>query len=103
MSPRFSNPRPNLYQSDEGYSVELLGRTGMRYIEGDRSMFVDSEVLATPGFKIATRLSVIKHWERPHENDAVSVEDRSRIVRNIRLALEWQGFQLQVDDEQSTF
>jgi len=42
----FSVPRVNVVKSDSGYLVEVLGRTGMKYSEGERSMFVDSEVLS---------------------------------------------------------
>jgi hypothetical protein len=31
-----------------GFSVEVLGRTGLRYREAGRQMFVDSEVLTGP-------------------------------------------------------
>ena len=95
-------PRPNFYQSDAGFSVEVLGRSGMRYVDGDRVMFVDSEVLATPGV-IATRRSEIKHWDPSHQDVPVTDEARIRIVENIRLALRSQGFDLQVDDQDSTF
>ena len=35
-------------ESSDGFSVEVLGRTGLRYREGDRQMFVDSEALTGP-------------------------------------------------------
>jgi hypothetical protein len=41
----FTSPRANFYESSDGFSVELLGRTGFRYREAGRQMFVDSEVL----------------------------------------------------------
>ncbi len=41
----FSEPRKNLVASDEGYSVEVLGRTGLLYTDGSRSAWIDSEVL----------------------------------------------------------
>ena len=40
------SPRANLVESDEGFLVEVLGRTGILYKERDHVMFVDSEVLA---------------------------------------------------------
>ncbi len=42
----FFIPRTNVVESDEGLSVEVLGRTGLRYVEGDRVLLLDSEVLA---------------------------------------------------------
>jgi hypothetical protein len=91
----FSAPRPNLIESDSGFSIEVLGRTGMRYVEGDRSMFVDSEVLAKPG-AMALWGETIKGWDPPHAAEVVGPDDRRRIIENIRRAFESQGYELQV-------
>jgi hypothetical protein len=58
-------------------------------------MFIDSEVLAKPGAMALWRESV-KRWDRPHEAGVVGSEDRRRIIENIRLAFESQGYELQV-------
>jgi hypothetical protein len=44
----FEIPRVNVIQSDEGFSVEVLGRTGLLYTEGSKSLHIDSEVLVGP-------------------------------------------------------
>jgi hypothetical protein len=67
----------------------------MRYVEGDRSMFVDSEVLAKPG-AMALWGETIKRWDPPHESEIVGSDDRGRIIENIRRAFESQGYELQV-------
>jgi len=36
----FTSRGPNLYKSSDGFSVEVLGRTGLRYGEANRQMFV---------------------------------------------------------------
>jgi hypothetical protein len=46
QSAMFTIPRTNVVSSDEGFSVEVLGRIGIEYREGGKSMFADSEVLA---------------------------------------------------------
>ena len=66
----------------------------MRYVEGDRSMFVDSEVLAKPG-AMALWGETIKRWDPPHDAE-VGSDDRARIIENIRQAFESQGYELQV-------
>ena len=86
----FSIPKRNVIASDEGFSVEVLGRTGIEYREGDRLLFVDAEVLAS-GHGIAVFKDSIKIWRPPHENDALSAERRSRIIENIRRAIEFRG------------
>jgi hypothetical protein len=92
---KFSAPHPNVIESDSGFSVEVLGRTGLRYVEGDRSMFIDSEVLAKPG-AMALWSESVKRWDRPREAEVVGSEDRSRIIENLRMAFESQGYELQV-------
>jgi hypothetical protein len=95
MPPKFSKPRANLYQSDSGFSVEVLGRTGIRYSERGRTMFIDSEVLATPR-AIALYANSIRAWDPPHEADSIGAEDRDRIVENVRLALASDEAELQI-------
>jgi hypothetical protein len=78
-----------------GFSVEVLGRTGLRYVESGRSMVIDSEALATPGAMVLYRSS-IKKWQAPHESDAVEDDDRSRIIQNIQLAFQFNSHKLDV-------
>ena len=91
----FTTPRPNLYVSDEGFSVEVLGLTGLCYREGERSVFVDSKVLAGPS-GMGVFKSRIQRWDPPHENVAVTDSERDRIVENIRRAFRFQGFEIDV-------
>ena len=66
----FSVPRVNVIESDEGFSVEVLGRTGLLYSEGVKSMHIDSEVLASPG-GIAIIEKSIRGWNPPHNNELI--------------------------------
>lgn len=89
----FSIPRVNVIESDEGFSVELLGSTGMRYKDAQGSIFVDSEILAGPaGLMLIS--SSIKRWENT-TND-VSAEERERIVDNIKRAFKFRGVTIQI-------
>lgn len=74
----FSSPRANLLEDDNGVSIEVLGRTGIRYSERGRSCFVDSEVLATAA--IAVWPSGIRRWDPPHADDPLTDDDRRRIL-----------------------
>jgi hypothetical protein len=91
----FTSPRPNLYESSEGFSVEVLGRTGLRYREADREMFVDSEVL-TGSSGLAVYKDTIQRWDPPYENVSVTDSDRDRVLNNIRDAFRSQGFEIDV-------
>jgi hypothetical protein len=87
--------RPNLYESSNGFSVEVLGRTGLRYREERRQMFVDSEVLiGTSG--IAVYKDTIRKWDPPYNNVPVTDSDRDRILKNIRDAFRSHGFEIDV-------
>lgn len=75
--------------------VTLLGRTGLRYSEGRRSMFVDSEMLARPNGIVVYRKS-ISRWDPPDESDVPSAGDRARILANLVQALQAQGLDVDV-------
>jgi hypothetical protein len=92
----FSSPRPNVVEGDNGVSVEVLGRTGIRYSEGGRSCSVDSEVLATPA--IAVWPSGIRSWNPPHADEPLTDDDRRRILQNIAEAFGSQGWRLELID-----
>lgn len=91
----FASPRPNLFQSSDGFSVEVLGRTGLCYREGGRKMFVDSEVV-TSAAGMAVYRDTIARWDKPNEDDVVTDADRERILNNIREAFRFQGFEIQL-------
>ncbi len=91
----FTSPRPNLYESSDGFSVEVLGRTGLCYREGKRKMFVDSEVVTGPA-GMAVYRDTIERWDAPHEADIVGHAERQQILNNIRDAFRFQGFEIQV-------
>ena len=91
----FFVPRVNVIESDTGYSIEVLGRTGMRYREGDKTLFVDSEVLAT-GKGIAIFTNSITRWSQPHESESISSEKKAAIIKNIQQAMEFQKEQLEI-------
>ena len=91
----FKTPRPNVIESDEGFSVEVLGRTGLLYTEGAKKLKADSEVLAGPsGLGIYT--NSIKAWDPPHENELIDASKRDSIVENIRRAFRFDGLEIQV-------
>jgi hypothetical protein len=77
-----TRPDTNLYVSDAGFSVEVLGRTGLLYKEGERVMNVGSEV-GPPGLGLAVWAKTIRAWRAPYTNEPVTDEVRERILRNI--------------------
>ena len=84
----------NVIESDSGYRVEILGRTGLRYTEGARTMVIDSEILASVG--VALWQSSIERWDPPSNSVLIDEGERRRIVENIRAAFEAKGDELVV-------
>jgi len=91
----FTSQGPNLYKSSGGFSVEVLGRTGLRYGEANRQMFVDSEVLTGP-CGMAVYKDTIRKWDSPNDSVPVTDSDRDRILKNIREAFRSQDFKIDV-------
>jgi hypothetical protein len=92
----FSIPRTNVVESTDGYAVEVLGRTGIRYSENGKCISVDSEVLAGPsGMVIYT--DSMNNWEPPHSDSPLTDSDRARIIENIKAAFLFRGFKIQVN------
>lgn len=96
MEEHFSEPEPSVIESSTGFSVRVLGRTGMRYTEGGRSVWIDSEVLATPR-AIAMFKESIRAWEGPDSGE-VSAAERDRITGNIKRAFDACGYDLRVQE-----
>ena len=93
MNEEFSEPEANLIVSSTGFSVRVLGRTGIRYSEGGEQIWVDSEILATPG-AITFAVSSIRFWEGDDPR-AVSLTDRDRVANNITRAFTARGYQVE--------
>jgi hypothetical protein len=91
----FWQPSNNVIESDEGFSVEVLGRVGMLYREGNRSLHISSEVIMGPA--IALFAKSIKEWQSPDGPRAVSGEEKERIVENIRRAFVALNQRLEID------
>lgn len=96
MNEQFSEPELNVIESTEGFSVKVLEQVGLRYTEGTRSVWIDSEVLAKPR-TLAMSTKAIRFWEGP-EPEEVSEKDRDRIVNNVKRAFEACGYELQVQE-----
>jgi hypothetical protein len=88
----FTIPRTNVVESDEGFSLEVLGRTGIRFTEQGKTMHIDSEVLQGPSGLIMYTDSITK-WD---DGENVDERMRNKIVENIRAAFRFRGLEIQV-------
>ena len=71
------------------YKVVAKGRSGLLYKEGEKTITVDSELLSE-SLGIAIFTDSIKSWDAPYSEEALSDEDRRRIIENIKKDLEKQ-------------
>jgi hypothetical protein len=91
----FKIPRVNVIESDEGFSVEVLGQRGLRYTEGGKSLRVNSEMLASDwDTAMVVYKSSIHHWDPPHSHEVI---DPDKIINNIRRAFRFKGHEIEVD------
>jgi len=81
--------------SNEGFSVKILGRTGLQYTEGSKTLHVNSEVLAGPS-GLGIYKNSIKSWDLPYDNETIDESKRDAIVENIRRAFRFDGYEIAV-------
>jgi hypothetical protein len=92
----FVQPRPNLIQSDEGFSVEFLGISkGLRYTEDPKTLHIYAELLNGPSV-LGIYTSSIKSWDPPYNNEVIDESKRAAIVENVRRAYRFSGFEIDV-------
>jgi hypothetical protein len=73
--------------------VTVLGRCGLRYREGSRTLFVDGEMLNHP-FDFVIYENSIRGWEGT--NEPINGEQRQQIVARIRATFRRNGLNLDV-------
>jgi len=89
----FKIPRVNVIESDQGFSVEVVGRTGLRYKAHGMVVTIDSEVLAGPSALVVYTDS-IQHWDVPNEGILIDNGVRREIIENIREAFRFRGLEI---------
>jgi hypothetical protein len=77
-----------------GCSVTILGRSGLRYQEGSKSLFVDGEMLAG-AVDFVIYINSIRAWEG--SNEAISDDERQRIIANIKSVFQQNGLAVDVE------
>ena len=84
----FTLKESNVIESNEGFCLEVSGRSGLKYRENDKMMLIDSEV-TTNG--MAVYVPSIKKWEPPNSEKIITDNKREIILKNIRDALTFWG------------
>jgi hypothetical protein len=76
----------------------LMGRDGLKYSDGKRSVLIETEMLTGPVNRVIYA-GLITHWLPPHEAEAISAAQRSEIAQMVRDYLVAQGRTVEVDWE----
>ncbi len=91
----FTIPRTNVIESDEGFTVEVLGRTGLLHTQSGKSLRVYSEILTGPhGLVLYT--DSISRWMPPYAGEIIDDHECAAIIENIRRAFLFQGYEIEV-------
>ena len=72
------------------YKVKLRGRSGVVYEEGGKTVEIEAEMLAGE-IDMVIYFDSIRNWQSPHENEAISLDEKNRIKENITVALKEKG------------
>jgi hypothetical protein len=85
----FRIPRVNEIESDEGFSIKVE-MTRLIYNEGPKKLYINSEILASPG-NIAIYTKSMRAWEPPYDSEVIDANKRESIIENIRRAFRFKG------------
>jgi len=88
----FTIPRLNVIESDEGFSVEVVGPTRVIYTEGNKILFIASEYLDGPAGLVIYKRS-IKTWNGGLEIDE---KEHAHIIDNIHRAFRHRDIDIEV-------
>ena len=87
----------NVVVSDEGFSVKTLGRIGVKYTEGSKSMYIATEFNALrSSADITLFVDSIQSWDSPHNDEIINDAKRETIVDNVCRALQFRGLKVRV-------
>ena len=93
------SPHPNLIESDEGFSVQVVGGgvLGIIYREGNRAIKVLSEPAVLPVGYIIHKNSITE-WAPPGSGNIIDDLARARIIENLHKAFSFQGYQIRIEE-----
>jgi hypothetical protein len=92
----FRKPKPNLIESDSGFSVELVGGGKLIYREGGKSITFTTESSVGPVLFVVCLGEYSDCWDPPSDAVRISDEDWRRIADNIREAYRSQRLKIEV-------
>lgn len=68
---------------EKRYKVIAMGRAGVTYSEGHKSVYIDGEMLMGGEHDILLRLSAVSAWDPPNEAELITDGDKKLIMERI--------------------
>lgn len=84
----------SVFFNKDRYKVKLRGRSRIIYREEGKSVQIEVEMLAEE-IDLVIYFDSIRHWELPHENEMISLDDKKRIKKNVTAALKEKGLAIE--------
>ena len=95
----FTIPIGNIIKSDEGFSVQIFSRAGLKYTQNNNSLLIDSEMLMGD-YDIVIWAMSIKQWD---SGAAIDENTKNIILDNVIRALTWRGLKVKVEYQDLIF
>lgn len=90
----FKKSKDGRIESDEGFSVKVIGRAGLEYKEGIKLIYVDSEMLGNSKIGFAIASSSIDRWQGSKQK--IGAKEKLKILNNIKEAFRFLGYEIKV-------
>jgi len=80
--------------SDKGFMIKILGRAGLEYSEGDKTMFIDSEIVNNRNVGYVIASSSISRWNGSTKK--INHAEHQRILLNLKDAFKFIGYDIRI-------
>ena len=80
----------------EGRSVEILGRSGIKYRDKSNKYFIDSEMLVSPEFDIVIFSDSVRYYSNTSLLNPLTKNEKDEIVKIVLTLLESAGIKTDV-------
>jgi hypothetical protein len=93
----FQKTKPNMIESDEGFSVEQIEAFVIVYREGEKRATLEIEPMSGPIAFVVYLAGYSDRWDPPFDKERLDDGDWGRIGENIRQAYRSQGLEIKYE------
>src|SRR5579862_6571942 len=84
-----------IIRSEEGWTIQTLGRTQIKYLEHGRAALISCEFPFSSEYGIALYPEQIRDWEIP-SGRPITPDERSLLIARVTDALKWTGLKVHI-------